>query len=232
MCAEGSRVTVIWPVTSFLGQLSVDTRQAALRLGTHRHLAVGEAVLVEGDPPDSVSLLLSGLYKVVGLTEDGREALLAVRIGGDIVGEIGLADGEPRSATVRAAVVGECRRVGERDYLVFLREHPDAGVAVSRAMATKLRSATRRRVDFATCPAAVRVARVLRELATAHGVRRGSGILVEVNLAQAELAALAGATEPTIQRVLTTMREEGVLETGYRRIHILDEARLSELARR
>ena len=197
-----------WPATTFLGQLAAETARRRWARNTQA-ADRGEILLAEGERSDFVAVLLSGIYKVVGLTEDGREALVAVRIGGDIVGEMGLADGGPRSATVRAAGPGECRRVGEGDYRAFLREHPDASLAVTRAMATKLRSATRRRVDFATCPASVRVARVLRELAAAHGVPREPGVLIEVALAQQELAALAGATEPTIQRVFTTMRERG-----------------------
>jgi CRP/FNR family transcriptional regulator, cyclic AMP receptor protein len=221
-----------WPATTFLAQLSDATRQAVLQLGTRRRLSAGEIVIHEGDHSDFVVVLLSGLYKVVGHTDDGREALLAVRVGGDIVGELGVTDGQPRSATVRAAGGGECLRIGERSYRAFLRDNPDAAEVVSRAMAGKLRSATRRRVEFATCPTPVRVARVLQELAGAHGVRGEQGILVGVTLTQPELAALVGATEATVQRVLTAMRDEEIVRTGYRRVHILDEARLAELARR
>lgn len=220
-----------WPRTSFLGQLSDGTRQATLRSGTRRRHSAGEIIIQEGARSDYAVVLLSGFYKVVGFTEDGREALLAVRIGGDLVGETGLADGEPRSATVRAAGAGESLRVGERDYRTLLSTYPDARQAVSQAMAAKLRSATRRRVEFATCPVHVRVARVLRELAAAHGVHRNGMVLVEVELTQPELAALVGTTEPTVHRVLTSMRENKIVETGYRRIHILDEERLAELAR-
>jgi CRP/FNR family cyclic AMP-dependent transcriptional regulator len=218
-----------WPSTSFLGQLSPETQSAVLRHGTRSHLAAGEIVIHEGAQPTFAAVLLSGVYKVVGLTETGREALVAVRIGGDLVGELGLADGEPRSASVRAATRGEYLRIGERDYHTLLRSHPDANRAATRAIAAKLRSATRRRVEFATRPAPVRVARVLRDLAAAHGTRDERGVMIEV-VAQPELAALAGATEPTIQRVLTTMREDRIVETGYRRIHILDEERLDRAA--
>lgn len=221
----------VWPRTSFLGQLSDDTRQAALRLGTRRRHLAGEIIIQEGARSDYVVILLSGLYKVVGLTEDGREALVAVRIGGDLVGEMGVADGEPRSASVRAAGAGEILRMGERNYRTLLSTYPDARAAMSQAMAAKLRSATRRRVEFATCPVSVRVARVLQELAVAHGVHREGMLLVEVALTQSELAALVGATEPTIHRVLSSMRENNILRTGYRSIHILDEERLAELAR-
>jgi CRP/FNR family cyclic AMP-dependent transcriptional regulator len=104
-------------------------------------------------------------------------------------------------------------------------------VFISRAIVGKLRSATRRRVEFATCPAPVRVARVLRELIETHGVRRPGAVSIEVALTQPELAALAGATEPTVQRVLSSLREQGVVQTGYRRLRVLDEGGLERLAR-
>lgn len=219
-----------WPVTGFLGQLSEEARQAALRLGTFRRFGHGDVILQEGTESDCAVLLLSGLYKVVGSLGSGREALLAIRAGGDIVGELGLADGQPRSATVKAVGSGEGRRIGEREYFAFLARFPDASRAANRAMAGKLRSATRRRVEFATCPAPTRMARVLLELKAAHGVPLREGFVIEVALTQPELAALVGVTEPTIHRILAAMRQEGVLGTGYRRIHILDVRRLAELA--
>jgi DNA-binding IclR family transcriptional regulator len=56
-------------------------------------------------------------------------------------------------------------------------------------------------------------------------------VSIEVALTQPELAALAGATEPTVQRVLSTLREQGVVQTGYRRLSVLDEVGLARLAR-
>lgn len=220
-----------WPANAFLGQLSEPTRQAMLRLGTRRHFSSGDIVVQEGARPEYAVLLLSGLYKVVGVMDSGREALLAIRVGGDIVGELGLADGEPHSATVKAIGSGEGRRIGKRDYRDFLTRHPDASHAVSCVIAGKLRSATRRRVEFATCPAPVRLARVLLEMKSAYGTPQRRGFVLEVALTQPELAALVGATEPTIHRVLTAMREQGVLETGYRRILVVDEERLERLAK-
>lgn len=219
-----------WPRSSFLGQLSDDTLRAVLRMGTRRRHSAGEVIIQEGAQSDYALVLLSGLYKVVGLTEDGREALLAVRIGGDLVGELGLADGELRSASVRAAGEGEVIRIGEREYRTLLSTYADANQAVSRAMAAKLRSATRRRVDFATCPVPVRLARVLQELAMRHGTRQNDKIQIEMALTQDELATLVGTTSPTIHRVLTSLRKGDILDTGYRRIDILDEQQLADLA--
>lgn len=49
-------------------------------------------------------------------------------------------------------------------------------------------------------------------------------------LTQPELAAMVGVSEPSIQRALRQLRDIGVLDTGYRRIIILDMAALKEIA--
>ncbi|MGW6355942.1 cyclic nucleotide-binding domain-containing protein [Streptomyces sp. NPDC055092] len=63
-----------------------------------------DAVLVRQGMNDRyVLLLLSGLTKVTAVVENGETSLLAVRAGGDTVGEMAAMDGSaPRSATVTA----------------------------------------------------------------------------------------------------------------------------------
>lgn len=219
-----------WPSQTFLGQLSPVTRQAVLRLGTLRHFASDDVVLQEGGPSDCAFLLTAGLFKVSGSMGSGREALVAIRAAGDLVGELGLADGQPRSATVRAAGIGRGRRIGERAFYIFLADYPDASRAVNRAMAGKLRAATRRRVEFASFTAQARMARVLLELNAIYGKRARHGFELDVDLTQPELAALVGVGEATIHRILAGLRQGGVLDTGYRRIHLLDVDHLRNLA--
>jgi CRP/FNR family transcriptional regulator, cyclic AMP receptor protein len=219
-----------WPAAGFLGQLAPATRETALRLGTERRFDPGDVLLLEGSRSDHTFILVSGLFKVTGSLGSGREALIAIRTGGDIVGELGLADGRPRSATVRAVGSGVGRRIGEQDFFAFLSRFPDASRAVNRAMADKLRSATRRRVEFATFSATARIARVLLELTEVHGESVTSGLLVRVELNQPELAALVGVAEATVHRILAALRRDGVLDTGYRRVRIIDVHRLERLA--
>ena len=151
-CRGVATATNGWPAVSFLRQLSTEARAAVLRLGTLRRYVAGDVLLFEGADSDHAVVLLSGLYKVVGSADSGKEALLAIRVGGDVVGELGLIDGQPRSTTVKAVGPGGGRRVGERDFRGFLARFPDAGYALDRTIAGKLRSATGRRVEFATCP--------------------------------------------------------------------------------
>jgi CRP/FNR family cyclic AMP-dependent transcriptional regulator len=215
---------------TFLAQVGAAARRALLSLGTEVSYADGDALIREGEQTEDVFLLLRGWLKVLGGIDTGREALLAVRIAGDLVGELSAFDGGARIATVRA--VGDCRvrRIGRADFRTFLLRHPDAVLAINATVGTKLRLATRRRVEFTSFPPVVRVARVLTELADRHGRSTPEGILLGVALTQPELAALIGAAEPTVHRVLTSLRRDGVLGTGYREVRILDLDRLRALA--
>ena len=221
-----------WPRSGFLGQLPREEQQIALRLGTARRVGPGEVILFEGGLSDCVYLLVSGLFKVTGSLGSGREALLAVRIGGDLVGELGVTDHKPRSATVRAAGEGRVCRISDRDYHRFLSAYPKAQGAANRAMVAKLRSATRRRVEFANFTATARIARILLELLAMHGVPTSDGYVVDIDLTQEELAALIGVGAATVHRILAELRHDGVVDTGYRRVQIFDVERLRDLARR
>jgi len=102
---------------------------------------------------------------------------------------------------------------------------------VSSTIGAKLRSATRRRVEFGGCSVAVRLARVILELERAYGGLTPDGRRhVGVALTQPELAALVGAAEPTVHKALRDLRHRGVLDTGYRTIVIQDLEALRQAA--
>lgn len=219
-----------WPASSLLGELSAPTRDHLISLGRPTRFTGGERLMREGESGSHVFLLLSGWFKVLAMTEDNREALLAVRAGGDIVGELACFDDQPRVATVVASGTGVANRISSQEFLAFLALYDDAAQAVMRAVAGKLRWATRRRQEFGSCAVATRVARVLGELARIYGRAGDTGISIGVALTQPELAELVGASEPSVHRVLRSLRQQLVIETGYRRILVRDVSELSRIA--
>ena len=107
---------------------------------------------------------------------------------------------------------------------------PEISIALTGIVADRLRWANRRRLDFRGYPAKVRLARLLVELAESYGSSRAGGVVIGCRLTQPELATLVGAAETTIHKVLRELREEGLLETGYRSTAIRDLPRLRQLA--
>jgi CRP-like cAMP-binding protein len=192
-----------------------------LTLGADRAFQ-NEILMREGDTEAHVVILRRGFAKVTG-SADGSEALLGVRGPGDIVGELAALTGRQRTATVTACgpVLG---RVVLRDaFRQFLRRFPDASEQVTASVGDRLTFANRRRVEFGTLPAVVRLAHVLTEL-----VAEPTGeTALAVPIVHAELASLIGASEDTVQRALAVLRKEGLVRTAYRRIIVLDLVRLA-----
>ena len=211
-----------WLPGTLLSRLDDPTRRRFLQLGVPRTAAASRVILQEGVDESHVILLSDGLTKVTVAMTDGRHALLDVRVSGDLVGEISALNGTPRSATVTTCRESALRVIQRNDFRAFLRDHPDAAMSIAGIVADRLRMANRRRVDFASYPVKVRLARVLWEIATAYGYRDCDGIVVDIHLTQSELATMCGAAEISLQKAMRELRSSGVVGTGYRQVVIRD----------
>ena len=206
-----------WPVRSLLGVLSVAGREALLGAGTGVPVEAGQVLLREGDRDRHLYLLMSGFVKVTATLENGQESLLAVRVGGDTVGEMAAVDGSARSATVTACGALSARVIQHGTLLELMTRRPEIAIALTRIVADRLRWANRRRLEFGGYPAKVRLARLLVELAEVYGYPGPTGgFVVGCQLTQPEIATLTGAKETTIHKALREFRDAGLLETHYR----------------
>ncbi len=218
-----------WPPSSLLGSLTNKSRDHLLEPGTTRQYPPGKVLIREGDATKFVVALLDGVVKATGLTLDGKEALLAIRVGGDIVGEFAALDGGPRSSTVTTCGTVVGRVIRQADFLAALKRDSLLAEAVNRAVVGKVRAANARRVEFTGYDAPTRLARVLRELAVRYGNRSGNRVVIAWPLTQPELASLAAVAEPTAQKALRALRERGVIATGYRSLTITDFQELDRI---
>lgn len=215
-----------WPKASLLGALRDEPRERLLAQGTRREYPAGTVIIRMGDPTTFVIVLLEGIVKATALSPAGQEVLLAIRVGGDVVGEFAAMDDRPRSATVTTCgpVVG--RVIPQAAFRAVLHADKRLADELDRSLLAKLRFANDRRVEFASYDAGTRVARVLRELAVGYGERAGNRVVLNWSLKQAELASLASVAEPTVQKALRRLRDSGVITTGYRSLIIEDIAAL------
>lgn len=221
-----------WPAGSLLGMLPDAARDRLLRRGIAvRYPGPSKILFREGDRSSFVLVILRGVVKVTAsVTSGGPDALLAIRMGGDVVGEFAAIDQLPRSATVATCgpVVG--RFIKSDDFVDCIRRDPDISQAVSSSIVTKMRVATARRVDFSGSDVETRIAQVLVHLVEAYGTSEGNQAVLRSPLTQPELASLAVASAPAAQRALRGLRERGIVSTGYRMIAVTDLDRLRKVA--
>jgi predicted acylesterase/phospholipase RssA/CRP-like cAMP-binding protein len=98
----------------------------------------GEILFEQGDPGDSMYLLLEGGLGVRLRYPDGGETSLAELTPGAIVGEMALLTGQPRTATVHALQDAELIRCSKQGFERLAEEHPGELTAFTQAITRRL----------------------------------------------------------------------------------------------
>jgi CRP/FNR family cyclic AMP-dependent transcriptional regulator len=199
--------------------------------GTRRRYRRGEALFSEGDLSDRVLIVESGWVKVSVASPDGHEAVLGLRGPGQVLGELSILDGAPRSASAIALEPVEATVVRAAELTRALDEDAEVSRELLRELARRLRDADRMRVEFATLDTLARVARRLLELAERFGEPgKDGGIVVALPLSQEEVASWCSASRESTAKALRTLREIGCITTGRRTVTIQDREKLERQA--
>ena len=190
----------------------------------------GVTMCVEGDPTTHLFVVLAGWVKVLSVTRDGQEILIALRGQGDLIGEIaGEATGY-RTATVQTGSLVRSLIVGHDRFTAFLDTSPDIGRAYRHVITQRWNETATMLINRAATSGAQRLAALLINLAARYGVPVGHEIDIEMPLSQEELASLAGSSRATVARALTDWRKRGLIQTGHRHITIISMSGLRKIA--
>jgi CRP/FNR family transcriptional regulator, cyclic AMP receptor protein len=223
-----------WSATSFLARIGPSTLNALVGGRTLIPFDNGERLIVEGENDHAVFLLVSGRVKATADLGGGKMAMLAIRVPGDIVGEIAPADDGVRSATVTSTVNGTLavQVPGER-FLSVVNGDPESARLLQSTLTAKLRSSNQRRIDINAFKVVVRVARVLAELAELcgrPGAHHNEVRIVAMGFSRPELATMVGAKVTAVAEALAELRQQGILVWGYRGVTINDVPALRAFA--
>ena len=108
-----------------------------LRLGQWVKVFSGDRLFSEGDPGDSVYIVVAGRFRA--LVEDaGLRRVLGEICPGESVGEMGLLAGHPRTATVEALRDGLVVRISDRAFQEVVAAHPKFVTTMSRLVIQRM----------------------------------------------------------------------------------------------
>lgn len=225
-CPVSQTRRVDWPL---LADLPAEDVRELLAVARRRAFAKGEVVFHRDDPAESLHLIVRGRFGARVTTPLGDSVLLDVLGPGEAFGELALLlPGARRSATVSALEDGETRSVFRDDFARLQRAHPGVKDVLLRLLAEQLRRASDRIVEAHHVDAETRVRRRLHELAGKYGDSEGE---VAVQLTQEDLAAMAGTSRATVNRVLRDEERRGVVVLARGRVTLVDVEELGRRAR-
>jgi CRP-like cAMP-binding protein len=129
---RGHKVDLIRKIPLF-GECSRAELEAVARASDELRLPEGKVLMRQGDVGRELVVLVEG---DVNVERDGRQ--IAVRSGGDFLGELALVTRRPRTATVTAATDVRVLVLEGRHFDHLLREVPTMAAKVLKAVAERL----------------------------------------------------------------------------------------------
>lgn len=125
--------------------ISSDVGRALARLipyGERMTFPRGVDLMAQGDLSEALYVILEGRVSVLRSHEALQEPLLLAILGpGEVVGEMGLLEGQARSATVRAVEDTIVVKVDAEAVSRCAFEHPEVSLALLRVLSSRLRIA-------------------------------------------------------------------------------------------
>ena len=197
--------------------------QSVSRCAMMRRVPRGQAVVHAGDAPDYVYFVLTGSLKVLVSDEDGREVILTILGQGELFGEMGMFDEQPRSASVVAVMPSDLVMISKHDFKQLMRDDFDIAWRIMSNLADRLRNADRKLESLALMDVYGRVAHLLLEM----GEEQDGEMVVVRKISKQDIAKMIGASREMVSRVMKDLGLQGLIEETPRGIILRD--RIQEL---
>ncbi len=189
----------------------------------------GTVVCCEGSEGDAMYVIATGSVRITLSTTGGKAAPVGTLGQGDTFGEISLLDGKKRTATAETLEPSELLSIKREDLLGCLQKQPLIAIKLLAALAGRLRMTDELIADTFALKLPSRLTKALINLAKAYGYNTESGIKIDVNLYEEELAYRLGIPKEKIGAQIDEWIEQGLLKIRKYRLVILDPYRLAML---
>ncbi|KJS28886.1 MAG: hypothetical protein VR64_22495 [Desulfatitalea sp. BRH_c12] len=169
-----------------------------------------------GDDSDAIYVIVEGKVRAVLYNEDGKEMMLTIFGPGDYFGEIGVLDGQPRTASLVTKTACKVLILNKSvlDQLIF--KNSDIHARLLAQILIKIREATLRIETLTFMNVHGRIVNLLLQLAD----KNERGILSLEKLTHQEIANMVGASREMVSRIMKELRSCGYIEIGKQRIEI------------
>lgn len=175
-------------------------------------LAENAVLFRHGGTVDGCYFVKQGALRVSVENHAGGETWLAIIGAGDWVGELGLLDRDPRSATVTAMTTCRLWRLPIRDFDSLCRVDFEFYRSMVRLICLRLRSANREICDQRLGLQA-RLAQTMLKLARAFGKVSPDGrTMICYRIGQMRLAEITGASRENVNRQLRIWKSAGLCD--------------------
>jgi CRP/FNR family transcriptional regulator, cyclic AMP receptor protein len=187
-----------------------------------RHAAVYSA----GDQDEMVYFIESGQIKLLMVSSDGRECILAIHSAGDIFGELCLSGLSGRLETATAMKATTLKQIPCNKFFARLgRDSLFEGFV--QYLAVRIADQQQVIANLVTVDSEQRLGQTLLQLARTMGKKDPRSIRIELKITHEELSEMVGTTRPRISVFMQRFHNLGLIETNRDRFLIIKEKKLT-----
>ena len=193
----------------------------AVKIARHQH------VYSCGDQDEMVYFIESGQVKLLMLSSEGKECLLAIHSSGDIFGELCLSGLGARLESATAMKATTLKQIPCAQFFARLsRDSLFEGFV--RYLAVRIADQQQVIANLVTVDSEQRLGQTLLQLARTMGRKDPRSIRIELKITHEELSEMVGTTRPRISLFMQRFHNLGLIETNRDRYLIIKEKKLTD----
>ncbi|MGD0585252.1 MAG: Crp/Fnr family transcriptional regulator [Oryzomonas sp.] len=180
-----------------------------------------EIIIQADEHNDQMYIVLKGRVKVVDITVDGDERIMAFRRRGDYFGDMGLLDGNTDSATVIAMEPCKVILISKSVFDEFFLENNKALVQIIAVLCRRLRESWIFNDLIGNNDAESKIRATLAHYSKSLGSQNCTGVIINSIFSQQSIADHVHIKRETVSRVLKKMRDQHEIEMVGRHFKLL-----------
>lgn len=190
----------------------------------------GQIVFSEDANPQGVYCIYSGKLKIYKIGDDGKEQIISIAQGGDMLGYRALISDERYPVTAEALEEVKLCMIPKTEFQRLMTESAEFSNQILKEACHELGEMTQYITNLAQKSVRQRLAVTLLKLKEIYQQPDDKGEEGQINLTREDLANFVGTATETVIRLLHDFKDEKLVETQGRKIKVIDAQKLIKVA--
>lgn len=190
----------------------------------------GQTLFVQGNHPFGLYCINSGNIKVTKTGADGKETIVRVAQGGDVLGHRSLFTNDFYTATATALEDTKVCFIDKKYILKLIEDKPSVSLHVINKLSRDMGAAENKLTSLHQKNVRERLAELLLLLEQTHGEDVEEGRKLNIKLTREEMATMIGTANETLIRFISEFKDEGLIEQKGKTIILTNKEKLADWA--
>ncbi|WP_127530249.1 Crp/Fnr family transcriptional regulator [Paenibacillus kobensis] len=192
--------------------LSAESFEKLERIMYIKSMGKGSRLFWEGDPAAKLYFIIEGRVKTTKETDSGRTLTLYLHQKGDLIGQVDPFKDSVHTFSAEATHDCTVGIIQRSDLEALLWQNGDLAVEFMKWMGLMHRLTQTKFRDLMLFGKSGALCSLLIRLSNSYGIMNNNGIHIDLRINNSEMADMIGSTRESVNRMLSDLKKEDVIE--------------------